>query len=598
MQAGIHSQYSSQIGGVSTPQVMPEKLTKLEPAQQELKISQKGIEVLENSKAPEPKGLENHNFSAVATQSPLLNRVEQAAHFQKGSAISSPVATPSPMVPSKKTHQPSLFESRLRAALEAEVKAASATQSFSPLPEKTEKDMKRAIARVVRDLDVNPKAYQTFLAKEIESRYLGIKNGTQSAPLQEKEKENPHTFIIHSSIDELRKNYGGVFQGPDEHSYMLLPLTCNGKDGTELFPAEESPMILGEGSFSKVVNVLDLHTMEVKAFGIFKTPEAVSPEKALSDAQRQLKIREGLEKQRAPDDPAFPFLLMEGAFSFISSDGTQEVAKMMELGSLSLDKCGDTFREPDAKEALLNVMEDMFTSMVKFQEGGYLHLDLKLENFMMTNAGCKLADFDSATSPKDLIKNIMSTGTFQMFGTPTYMRPGLIVAMEKFKKGQEFSEKAHVLLEDKPGEAMKFQQKGLVLQNQAAREAASLKNDRWGLGVCLYELMTGEFPPFIQGRMDTILAQYNTKADDITAQWQDPLDQEGLDAALSQNHYEMQHTLLQDIGTISDAEVVEFFSAAAEGSVTKVIGKLMTDSPATMRELQGEFMESKNNLLQ
>ena len=122
--------------------------------------------------------------------------------------------------------------------------------------------------------------------------------------------------------------------------------------------------------------------------------------------------------------------------------------------------------DPVLVENVANIIIDMATGLEHVHESGFMHLDFKPENVLVTrNASVRLADFDLALpipkSPKKLDKNP---------GTPAYMAP-----------------------------------------EQFLREPVDQRADIFAFGVAAYELLTN-FKPFPGDTPAEILAKQKSRA--------------------------------------------------------------------------------------
>jgi serine/threonine-protein kinase len=123
-----------------------------------------------------------------------------------------------------------------------------------------------------------------------------------------------------------------------------------------------------------------------------------------------------------------------------------------------------------------NIIIDMATGLEHVHESGYMHLDFKPENVLVTrNAGVRIADFDLAQpipkSPKKLAKNP---------GTPAYMAP-----------------------------------------EQLMREGVDQRADIFALGVSMFELLTN-YKPFPGDQAGDILAKQRDRSGFITPRQHNP----------------------------------------------------------------------------
>ncbi len=121
------------------------------------------------------------------------------------------------------------------------------------------------------------------------------------------------------------------------------------------------------------------------------------------------------------------------------------------------------------------IIEHILMALEYLERVGIRHRDIKLENFILEiideNYTCKLSDFDWATSPAKELESYLNNQ--RVYGSYHYVCPQI----------------AELLLNCK------------AAKQKTKEEAASSKSDIWSGGVCIFGILYGGFPPYINTKL-------------------------------------------------------------------------------------------------
>ncbi len=125
------------------------------------------------------------------------------------------------------------------------------------------------------------------------------------------------------------------------------------------------------------------------------------------------------------------------------------------------------------------VIEHILKALKYLEGAGIRHRDIKLENFILElidgEYTCKLSDFDWATSLAEELESYLNNK--EVYGSYHYVCPQIAKLLINCRKAKK----------------------------KVKEEAASSKSDVWSGGVCIFGILYGGFPPYINTKLESRL---------------------------------------------------------------------------------------------